>query len=355
MKTEMLRLSPKSFTPGDLARPAEILRQGGIVAVPTDTVYGFMIAEKDPTSGERLNLLKGREKNQALITFLSNRESVFRYIHKLPLLAERLTKIYWPGPLTIIVRDSVGQKRSFRVPGFPMTRELIKQIEYPILSTSANRNKEPEAFTAEEVEKRFSGELEFILDGGDCPLKVPSTLIEIESDHYRILREGDVTLEMIEKQRQYKLVFVCTGNICRSPMAMAITQSLLSNHYHLASPTRLAQAGFQIESAGLEVSDELPINVKAKEALATLHYPIPENHSSKAVQWKQIKEAKQVFVMTQEHRQELLLRWPEFREKIQTLSPTDINDPYRTSQETYLQCALQIELCVKQIVEKLCA
>lgn len=353
VETEILSLSPKNFTSQELEKPAQILQNGGVLAVPTDTVYGLILTERDEHSIARLNQLKNRPKDQSVITFLPERNAIFRYVDQLPILAERLTRVYWPGPITIIVQDKKQQKRSFRVPGFPLTRELLKLVDDPVLSTSANYTGQPETYEAPQVYEQFAGKIDLILDGGPCPLKMASTVIEIEPAHYQIFREGDVTLEMIEKQRKHKILFLCTGNICRSPMAVAIMQHLLAKHYHLASSEDLASAGFQIESAGLAVSEELPINRKARKTLENLNYPIP-THQSRAVSWPLLQEAKSVYTLTSAHREELLQRWPEFREKVHRLGEKDVADPFGASPQVYQQCAQQIEDYVKKLVEDLC-
>jgi L-threonylcarbamoyladenylate synthase len=138
--SKILKLDPKHWTPEQLQPALKVLEQGGIVALPTDTVYGIVILESTPDAQAKLNTFKGRSPEQALIRFLPERTQLFSSIPHPPLLARRLTKKYWPGPLTVILEESPSKKQSFRVPGFPLVRDLLSRLSGPVLST---RQKNP--------------------------------------------------------------------------------------------------------------------------------------------------------------------------------------------------------------------
>jgi L-threonylcarbamoyladenylate synthase len=182
----------------NLERIAEIVTGGGVVAIPTDTVYGLACHPEQAQAAERIFVLKRRPSEMELSLLGATGDDLARFGHldRSP-AAVRLAERFWPGPLSIIVPAATprhaaiprhGATISLRVPAHPGTRALLA-LTGPLATTSANRHGEPPATTAEQVAKLFAAELDAILDGGPAA-GLPSTIIDCSVDPPRLLRTG---------------------------------------------------------------------------------------------------------------------------------------------------------------------
>ena len=198
----------KKSDPSSIEETAAVLRKGGIVIIPTDTVYGFSgivdlkAAGTNFETDTKIRAIKGREETKPLIQLIAKPEDIRLYTDdEIP--AELLSK--WPGALTIIVHikensplaaTAIPQTRTvaFRCPGDAWLREIIARCEAPIFSTSVNRSGQPILDTTAAITQEFSSEADLIIDDGDKKGALPSTLVTIENGQVRVLRQGSVTI-----------------------------------------------------------------------------------------------------------------------------------------------------------------
>jgi L-threonylcarbamoyladenylate synthase len=192
-----------------IERGVGILRQGGVVAFPTETVYGLGVSIKIPQAAAGIYRIKGRAEIKALPLVLSHPEQLDEVAVGVPEVARLLGERFWPGPLTLVVNKSTlvpdtitsgGKTVAVRVSPHPIAIALVEGLGVPITGTSANRSGKRSPVTADEVRDQLGdiGEL-FIIDGGKCPGGIESTIIDVTGDVPVILREGAISRHVIEE------------------------------------------------------------------------------------------------------------------------------------------------------------
>lgn len=194
---------------GDIARAARILRAGGLVAFPTETVYGLGAHAFDESAVSRVFEIKRRPAFDPLIVHLDGLDALDRVARSVPKPALELARRFWPGPLTLVLRKreelpgrvTAGRPTvAVRVPAHPVALALIREAGVPIAAPSANRFGRSSPTTAEHVRREFPEGLDVLLDGGPCPVGVESTVLGFGPGGVpRILRPGGVPVERIER------------------------------------------------------------------------------------------------------------------------------------------------------------
>jgi L-threonylcarbamoyladenylate synthase len=169
-------------------RAAQLLRGGGVVAFPTDTVYGLGAAADDDLATRRISAIKNRPTGMPLILMVAARSQLEGWVH-IDRRAEKLIERWWPGPLTVILHTTGGATLGVRVPNHEVTLELLR-ASGPLMTTSANLHGEDPAMTADEAAK-LPG-LTAVLDGGPAPGGTASTVVDLTGPEVHILREGAI-------------------------------------------------------------------------------------------------------------------------------------------------------------------
>ncbi len=187
---------------------AAILKGGGLVAFPTDTVYGLGACFSNLDAVERIYRVKQRPQNMGLPLLLADISQIMEVAESVPPVAWLLVRRFLPGGLTLVlpraksVPDIVtggGETVAVRIPAHPVPIALIKGLGAPIIGTSANVSGRPSALTADEVYSQFNDKIDLVIDGGQCGEGKESTIIDITGDVPRILREGAVSREELEQ------------------------------------------------------------------------------------------------------------------------------------------------------------
>ncbi len=200
MKTQLLRTD----RPSDIALAAALIRDGKLVAIPTETVYGLGANGLNEEAVLHIFEAKGRPQDNPLILHISEPKELEKYCHDIPAQAWLLAERFWPGPLTIVlpVRDVVPKRTTanldtvaIRCPKTEATRELIRLAGVPVAAPSANRSGKPSTTTAQHVLHDMDGRIDAILDGGACEVGVESTIVDLTGERPRLLRPGKVTPE----------------------------------------------------------------------------------------------------------------------------------------------------------------
>lgn len=190
-----------------LIEAARIFAVGGVIAFPTDTVYGLACDLFNEEAVDRIYHIKARPAYLPLIAMLAEAQEWPRVASSLPESARRFMALFWPGPLTIIVpaRKDIpslvlgsGETIGMRIPDHDIARELLCLAARPLATTSANLSGQQAACTAEEVEKQLGDAVDLILDAGPCPGGQASTVVDCTIEPPKILREGPITKEMLE-------------------------------------------------------------------------------------------------------------------------------------------------------------
>ncbi|MET8995942.1 L-threonylcarbamoyladenylate synthase [Amycolatopsis sp. Hca4] len=191
----------------DIGKAAGVLRAGGLVAVPTETVYGLGANAEDPAAVARVFQVKGRPPTHPLIVHLAGAEQLGDWVAEVPETALVLAGHFWPGPLTLVLRrgrrvplEATGglETVAIRVPAHPVALELLSAFGGGVAAPSANRFGSVSPTTAEHVRAELGDAVDFVLDGGPCDVGVESTIVDATGDTPSILRPGGVTPEDLE-------------------------------------------------------------------------------------------------------------------------------------------------------------
>jgi L-threonylcarbamoyladenylate synthase len=196
-------MSAPPVEPALIERAVEVLRRGGLVAYPTDTVYGLAARPSDDQAVERLFAVKRRRPDQSTPLLIASPADLARIVEDVPQVARDLIRAFWPGGLTIVLRKApsfqsravVGDTVGLRVPDHPVPRELVRLLGEPITGTSANIAGGPEPLTADDVRAQLVEGVDLVIDGGRCPGGTPSTVVDCTTEPPRVVREGAVSRE----------------------------------------------------------------------------------------------------------------------------------------------------------------
>jgi len=198
----------KAEVEGSLAEALAVLKGGGLIAYPSDTVYGLGAAASDERAVARAFAVKGRLSEKALPLLLADVDDMAPLCAEVPPIAKLLTERFWPGPLTVVLRRSPsfqspalggGDSVALRVPDHFFLRQLIRALGEPITGTSANRSGRPSCRTAREVQRQLGNAVDLIIDGGSSRVGQESTVVDITLDHPKIVRGGALSRKEIER------------------------------------------------------------------------------------------------------------------------------------------------------------
>lgn len=191
-----------------LLQAAETIKNGGLVAFPTETVYGLGADGLNGKAVKSIYEAKGRPSDNPLILHISNLDMLFEIVKEVNETARVLINKFWPGPLTLIFnkRDVVPKETSgglstvaVRFPAHPIAKKLIELCKTPVAAPSANTSGRPSPTKAEHVLEDLNGKISWILDGGSCDIGVESTVVDVTGENPMILRPGKITIEDISK------------------------------------------------------------------------------------------------------------------------------------------------------------
>ena len=207
MQTKTVKIDSNNIDQNAMAEAAEIIRQGGLVAFPTETVYGLGADALRPEASKKIYEAKGRPSDNPLIVHICEFEQLVSIAKEVPKEAKVLADAFWPGPLTMIVwkNDRVPYATTggmdtvaIRMPNHPIALSLIRESGCMIAAPSANTSGRPSPTLAAHVEEDLAGKISMILDGGAVGIGIESTIIDLSEEVPMILRPGYITKEMLE-------------------------------------------------------------------------------------------------------------------------------------------------------------
>lgn len=227
-----------------IRRAAGVIRAGGLVAFPTETVYGLGANALDVAAVTRIFEAKGRPATNPVIVHLSDASEVGNVASNWPETASNLAGRFWPGPLTLVVPKAGavpsivtagGATVAVRCPDHPVARALIREAGVPVAAPSANRSTELSPTRAEHVLKGLNGRIDLLLDGGPCSGGIESTVVDVTGEVPRVLRPGLITVPMLEALCGRVEVGAKSEGVARSPGQMA-------KHYSPRTPLALCNS-----------------------------------------------------------------------------------------------------------------
>ena len=371
MKTEVVKLDVRNIDSAKIRQAADLVDAGGIVAFPTETVYGIACRVK-VDSLAKLDHLKVRDSDKHYTLHIGQRIDVHRYVPTIRLNAQKLIQNAWPGPLTIVFdldqKDLYGQRESLekdvfeslyrdrsigiRCPDNLIATILLRRTSNPVVAPSANIAGQPPAFDAGQVLAQLSGQIELLLDAGPCKYKTSSTVVKMGKKGMEILRPGVYSREELEALSQVKFLFVCTGNTCRSPMAEGIFKKYLAEKLQ-CNIDDLEEIGYKTNSAGIMGSAGFPASAEAVRACADKGIDI-KAHRNKGLSQGLIEESDFIFAMERIHQERIIALDPKAVNKCLLLAGNKgIPDPIGQSQKFYNSCAKLIERAVQKRIGEL--
>lgn len=341
------------------SRAANLLADGRMVVFPTETAYVAAASALCPEAIAELSACDGADRGVPLTLALRDAEETRDWVPQISPLGERLVRRCWPGPVELVwaeearlglasrlaepVRDRLCAQGTLAIrnPAHDALRRTMRLLPGP-LAIRTLADDASEATTAEQASRHFPNGDVLLIDDGPCRYGRSATAVRVDGDRWQIVREGIVPHDVIERLTRCVVLFVCTGNTCRSPLAEALCRKLLADRLK-CPPEELPQRGFVVQSAGLSAM----MGGKAAEeavAVAEMFGADLTAHASQPLTAERLVQADHVLAMTRSHLFALQQQFPRLGPPPRLLDPDgyDIADPIGATQAVYQDCAQQI-------------
>lgn len=345
-----------------IARAAGVLREGKIVVLPTETVYGAAGLLTHPDAVARLVELRGGDADKPFTIHLSHRDEAAKFIGPVSDFARRMMRKLWPGPVGLMfdvpadrraaVAKELGVAEPFlyengaivlRCPDHLIATDVLSAVGGPVVVSKAG----DAAQRPDELAKELDGKVDLILDAGQPQYSKPSTLLKINGDKYEIVRIGVYDQRIIERLLRTTVLFVCSGNTCRSPMAESIAKKILSEKLHVTD-SELEKKGITVVSAGSFAMPGARATPQAVQAVKEIGTDL-STHRSRPLTVELIHQADVIFTMGRGHASAVASLVPSATEKTTTLDPKgDIDDPIGGDLQLYQSLAAEMQKLITQ-------
>ncbi len=346
----------------EIQRAAELLSAGKLVVLPTETVYGVAGVLSDPRANALLSELRHPSAARSFTVHIARGEDALRFLGEVNDFARRAMRKLWPGPIGLIFDVPQARRRqvamdlkvaeedlydgssiTLRCPDHPVFEEIAGRVKGPVALISAERSVHQVGDLSEAILSR----VEAVFDAGATRFSKPSTLVRIKENSYEIERAGVYDGRIIDRLLRTTILFVCSGNTCRSPMAEAMARRYLAQRLSVP-PEELEDRGISVMSAGSFAMPGAPAAPQAVEALRAMGLDL-SRHRSQALSVELIHQADFIYAMTQNHAKTVVSLVPASADKVSALDPErDIEDPIGSELPVYVQVA---EL-LKALIEK---
>ena len=343
-------------------RAVQALAEGRVVAFPTETDYVVAASGRNAAAVARLLPLAAAHQGEPRLTLtFKSADEALDWAPQLSPVGRRIARRCWPGPVAIIVADDHPEslvhrlpaatreaiiadgRLRLRVPGHQMLADCMRMLAGPIVLAEPAGPAGGPPVTAEQVVGGVpEGSLAMVLDDGRARYAQPVSTIEVDANGFRMVRSGIVSEDTLRRLSSLMVLFVCTGNTCRSPMAETVFRHLVADRLG-CRPDEIEQHGVVVASAGIAAWGGGKASTGAIEAMQEQGADL-SGHESQPLTENLVRQADVIWTMTASHRTAILSQFPEAGGRVAMLSPErhDVIDPIGGTLETYRKCAAQI-------------
>jgi protein-tyrosine phosphatase len=342
-------------------RAVQALAEGKLVAFPTETVYGVAASALNPEAVARLREAGGAQGAAPLALAIKSADDALDYAPNLSAVGMRLARRCWPGPVVLEVKsvpkDSLMRQLptavqgavapegdvALCVPAHQTIHDVLRMLAGPLVLRSTGHNGQANSLTAQEVTAALGDDVQLVLDDGRSRYGQPPSVVRLDGNQFEVVRCGVVSQQTIKRLASLMIVFVCTGNTCRSPMAEAICRKLFAERRG-CKIDELEDRGVVVASAGIAAMMGGMPAAEAVEVMSSVYGVNVSDHEAQPVTAQLVRHADYILTMTRSHRQALLQEWPEAAARTFQLchNRTDVSDPIGSPVESYRRCAEQI-------------
>ncbi len=353
-----------------VGRAVMLLREGGVVVLPTETVYGaagLLTHDKAVARLKTIRQAAGGNHQQPLTIHLARREQAMRYLGEVAEIGRRLMTKLWPGPVALVfsvpderratVAKELGLNEAdlysdgtitLRCPDHLVATDVIGQVDEPVVLTVAGNSPQGPASA---IAAQLNSSVDLIFDAGPTKYSRPSTILRVKDNGYDIVRAGVYDERIIERMLRTTLLFICSGNTCRSPMAESLARVAMAKKLDVA-PDDLEKKGVIIMSAGAFAMPGSRATPQAVEAVKSMGADLTR-HRSRPLTVELIHQADYIFTMSHSHASAVTALVPSASEKTMTLDPDgDIEDPIGGDLELYQQLAAYMQQIIDQRLDE---